>query len=540
MVFWLVALLITAAVAAPIVLAIAKAQDSSVSGAQSDMAVYKDQLAEVDRDLARGLLTEAEAEAARTEVSRRLLDADRRLSQEESKTALTLPAIVGVLIVLVAGGGAIYARMGAPGYPDLPLTQRLSDIAIAAENRPGQLAAEADAALNMPDMPQGDAQFQALMAQLRTTVEQRPDDLRGLQLLAENEARLGNFKEAREAQERVLEIKGDDATELDLLQAIDIMVFGAGGYVSPEAEALIRRVAGMSPDSGPARYYSGLTLAQNGRPDLAFSVWQRLLDDSRPEAPWVPLIQSELPGLAAAAGITNFTPSGPALSGPRRCRSGGRRGHVGGRPAGDDRGHGRRACGPIGRRRCGPPSEWARLITALGVLGDTDRAAAILSEARQVFGESTDALALLDDGRSAGRVWNDHRRHDSPARCPAPQWAVGRFGLWKPHHWRCCQRRVPQRCLANRDYIRRKKFKTDAEALLAICDARDVVGLVLGLPLTHGRLGRTALSVDAGVCAQPLGPSPTCPSGFGTNVFQRLPPSGPCWKPTRRAAAGQK
>ena len=396
MVFWLVALLITAAVAAPIVFAIAKAQESSVSGAQSDMAVYKDQLAEVDRDLARGVLTEAEAEAARTEVSRRLLDADRRLSQEESKTALTQPAIVGVLIVLVAGGGAIYARMGAPGYPDLPLAQRLSDIAIAAENRPRQLAAEADAAENMPDLPQGDAQFQALMAQLRTTLEQRPDDLRGLQLLAENEARLGNFNEAREAHERILEIKGEDATELDLLQAIDIMVFGAGGYVSPEAETLIRRVAGMSPESGPGRYYSGLTPAQNGRPDLAFSIWQRLLDDSRPDAPWVPIIQSELPSLAAAAGINNIAPPNTAPSGPS----------VADLEAAEDMSDEDRQAmiegmveGLAARLAAegGPPAEWARLITALGVLGDTDRAAAILSEARQVFGESTDALALLDD-----------------------------------------------------------------------------------------------------------------------------------------------
>lgn len=396
MVFWLVALLITAAVAAPIVLAIAKAQDNSVSGAQSDMAVYKDQLAEVDRDLARGVLTEAEAQAARTEVSRRLLDADKRLSQEESKTALTRPAIVGVLLVLVAGGSAIYAKMGAPGYPDLPMVQRLADIADAAENRPGQLAAEADAAARRPEQPQGNDQYQTLMTQLRAAMEQRPDDLRGLQLLADNEARLGNFEAAREAQERILEIKGDEATVRDLQQTIDIMVFGAGGYVSPEAEALIRRLAELSPDNSAARYYSGLTLAQNGRPDLAFPIWQRLLDESRPDAPWVPVIQAQITGLAAAAGIANFTPPQIAPTGPSGAdlaaaedisvedRQTMIKGMVEGLAA-------RLAA------EGGPPDEWARLITALGVLGETDRAAAILGEARQVFGESDEALALFDD-----------------------------------------------------------------------------------------------------------------------------------------------
>ncbi|MEO0944894.1 MAG: c-type cytochrome biogenesis protein CcmI [Pseudomonadota bacterium] len=396
MVFWLVALLITAAVAAPIVLAIAKAQDNSVSGAQSDMAVYKDQLAEVDRDLARGVLTEAEAQAARTEVSRRLLDADKRLSQEESKTALTRPAIVGVLLVLVAGGSAIYAQMGAPGYPDLPMAQRLADIADAAENRPGQLAAEADAAARRPEQPQGNDQYQTLMTQLRAAMEQRPGDLRGLQLLADNEARLGNFEAAREAQERILEIKGDEATVRDLQQTIDIMVFGAGGYVSPEAESLIRRLAELSPDNGAARYYSGLTLAQNGRPDLAFPIWQRLLDESRPDAPWMPVIQAQITGLAAAAGIANFTPPQNAPTGPSDADLA---------AAEDVSVEDRQAMiegmveGLAARLAAegGPPDEWARLITALGVLGETDRAAAILAEARQVFGESDEALALFDN-----------------------------------------------------------------------------------------------------------------------------------------------
>lgn len=395
MVFWLVALLITVAVAAPIVLAIARAQENSVSGAQSDIAVYKDQLAEVHRDLARGVLTEAEADAARTEVSRRLLDADKRVAAEEHKTALTLPAIAGVLMVLVAGGGAIYNWMGAPGYPDLPMEQRLQDIAAAAADRPGQAEAEAQAAPNMPDLPQGDEQFQNLMTQLRATLEQRPDDLRGLQLLAENEARLGNFTAAREAQERILALKGAEATETDLLQAIDIMVFGAGGYVSPEAEALIRRLAERTPEGGPARYYSGLTLAQNGRPDLAFPIWQRLLEDSLPEAPWVPVIEAEIGALAAAAGIVNYQPPGASF-GPSAADI----------AAADDMSEEDRVAmiegmveGLAARLAAegGPPDEWARLITALGVLGQTERADAILGEARQVFGESAEALALLDE-----------------------------------------------------------------------------------------------------------------------------------------------
>ena len=235
-------------------------------------------------------------------------------------------------------------------------------------------------------------QFMNLMEKLRATVEARPDDLRGLGLLAENEAKLGNFAAAREAQTRVLEIKGDAANEIDLLTAIDIMVFGAGGYVSPEAEVLIRRLVQIAPESGAGRYYAGLTMAQNGRPDQAFPIWRRLLESSKPQAPWVPVIRAEIGGIAAAAGI-DYNP--PPLSGPSAAdiaaaqdlsdedRLAMIQGMVEGlaaRLASDG----------------GTPEEWARLISALGVLGETERATAILGEARSVFAESAEAISLIE------------------------------------------------------------------------------------------------------------------------------------------------
>lgn len=400
MLFWAFAFLITVAVVVPLVVALRSARKSAVTGAQSDIAVYKDQLAEVDRDLARGVLTEAEAEAVRTEVSRRLLNADQRHAQDAVDYGRAGPAILVVLLVIGVGGTAIYTWMGAPGYGDMPMAQRLAAIDAAALSRPGQIEAEAQAAVNMPDLPQGDAQFQVLMTQLRTALEDRPDDLRGLTLLAENEARLGNFAAAREAQQRVLELKGDDATPLDLLQAIDIMVFGAGGYVSPEAEELVRRFVSLAPDNGAARYYSGLTLAQNGRPDRAFPIWQRLLAESAPQAPWVPVIEAEIGALAAAAGVTNFIPPRPVMddavpSGPSAADI----------AAAEDMSDEDRAMmiegmveGLAARlaEEGGPPADWAQLITALGVLGDTERATAILAEARGVFSDSAEAMSLID------------------------------------------------------------------------------------------------------------------------------------------------
>ena len=157
MMFWVFAALITVVVAVSLIAALRGGRERVMTGALSDISVYKDQLAEVDRDLARGVLTEAEADAVRTEIARRLLEADKRAAEDKVSATATLPAVVAVVVVLIGGGALLYQQIGAPGYPDLPMAQRLAEIDAAAANRMGQVAAEAQAAPNMPDLPRGDA-----------------------------------------------------------------------------------------------------------------------------------------------------------------------------------------------------------------------------------------------------------------------------------------------------------------------------------------------------------------------------------------------
>ncbi|MDJ0638133.1 MAG: c-type cytochrome biogenesis protein CcmI [Paracoccaceae bacterium] len=401
--FLVFAILITLIVVLALLLAVRGGGRVAQTGAQSDVNVYRDQLRDVDRDLARGVLTEDEAEAVRLEVSRRLLEADRRASEAAAVSAGQFwPAAALIAVVLVGGGYGLYTQIGAPGYPDLPMTKRLADIQDAAANRMGQAEAETRAAPNLPPPPEPDERFLELMDKLRATLEERPDDIRGLSLLAENEARLGNFAAARKAQDRILELQGNEATANDLMMSIDIMVFAAGGYVSPEAEELIRRLLVSNPNSGAAQYYTGLTLAQNGRPDQAFPIWRRLLEEGPANAPWVPVIAEEITGIAAAAGVQYTPPARTPLRGPSaedmtaaedmsdEDRQAMIRGMVEGlaaRLASDG----------------GTAEEWARLITALGVLGDTERATAILSEAREVFAADASAIETIENAaRTAG------------------------------------------------------------------------------------------------------------------------------------------
>ncbi|MEM7719011.1 MAG: c-type cytochrome biogenesis protein CcmI [Pseudomonadota bacterium] len=399
MIFWVVAFLIAAFTVLSLLVALRR-ENGARSGAASDLQVYRDQLKEVDRDLARGVLTDAEAETVRTEVSRRLLEADRRAQAAASDDRGTAwPAALIVAVALLGGGGWLYSTLGAPGYRDLPMATRLADIAEAAANRIGQDEAEALAAENMPAFPEPDARFRELMASLRTVLEDRPDDLRGLTLLAENEARLGNFAAARSAQARILEIKGDDVTPADLITTIDILVFAAGGYVSPEAETHVRQLITLDPENGAGRYYAGLTLAQNGRPDQAFPIWRRLLENGPQDAPWVPIIRQEISGIAAATGM-NYQP--PGLPGPDAEA-------MAAADAMTDEDRQMMIEGMVEglaerlANEGGPAEEWARLITALGVLGQTGRADAIAREARQVFAASdTDVRLIEQAARQAG------------------------------------------------------------------------------------------------------------------------------------------
>ena len=301
-----------------------------------------------------------------------------------------------VLGILLLGGGALYMQIGAPGAPDLPMATRLQALAEARDTRPGQAEAETAAADILPLAPPAEAEFLSLMDRLRGAIEERPDDIQGLTLLAQNEARLGNYVAARQAQQQLVAVKGELATPDDRLMLLDMMVFTAGGYVSPEAETQLVRILNADPDNGSARYYAGLLQAQLGRPDIAFPIWRRLLESSPPDAPWVAPIRDQITDLASAAGV-RYTP--PEIRGPSAAdvaaasdmtaedREEMIRGMVDGlasRLASDG----------------GPPQDWARLISALAVLGETDRARAIADEAEQVFAGNTDALAAIATARA--------------------------------------------------------------------------------------------------------------------------------------------
>lgn len=400
MVFWIISVVLACAVLAILLMPLRRVTAEEDDPSVYDIAVYRDQLAEVDRDLARGVITDEVAERTRLEVSRRILEADKSADQAHLARAPRLASLGLALVAVffVIGGSLwLYWIMGAPGYGDQPLEARLAASQELRDSRPDQVAAEAAAGALAPPPVTPDADYAELMTRLRATLSERPNDLRGFELLAQNEANLGNFSAAHQAKARVILLKGETASATDYADLADMLVLAAGGYVSPEAEDAIGEAIARDPANGPARYYQGLLFFQTGRPDLAFGIWRRLLNASAPDAPWVPAIRAQIEEAAFRAGEVYELPpevAVPALRGPSRedmdaaaemsleDRMGMIEGMVEGLSA--------RLASQGGR-----PDEWAQLITALGVLGQTDRASAIYQESLVVFAASPGALDTL-------------------------------------------------------------------------------------------------------------------------------------------------
>lgn len=401
MIFWIITTAIAVVVAAMVLVVLLRNRDRAEPAAAYDLRVYRTQLKDVDADLERGVLSEEDATRVRTEISRRILLADAQLreagaeSGQSGRGSLIIAMLLG--LVMVGGSFALYRDLGAPGYGDLALAQRIEMAEQARANRPGQAAAEA----SLPPGPAVaglSAEYLTLLERLRETVAQRPDDLQGQLLLARNEAAAGNFQAAYDAQQTVIRLKGGGVTAGDYADLADMMVLAAGGYVSPEAENALRQAIALDPGNGPARYYWGLMMAQTGRPDTAFRVWNALLRDGPADARWIVPVRAQIEEMAFRAGVEFTLPPAPdAAPAPG--------------PTAEEV-EAARDMSPEDRQQMirgmvqglsdrlasqgGPPGDWARLISALGVLGETDRAQAIYVNATQVFAGNDAALDMVN------------------------------------------------------------------------------------------------------------------------------------------------
>lgn len=391
--FWILAALLLALVTALLLVPLLRrpAGDSAVS---ADVAIYKAQLSEIDRDVERGIVDADEAERTRVEIGRRLLAADMAAGERATQAprGASMAAMAAIATVLIAGTSGLYLFIGAPGAADLPLQARIDASEDMRSQRISQLQAEQRAAENPLPRPTFPDDYLALVDQLRTIVPTRPDDMQGWAMLARHETALQNYSAAARAQERVIILRGEDATAEDYLILANQMVAAAQGYISPETENILRIILERDPSNTGARYYYGQLFFETDRPDRAFRLFRDVVNNGASDDPFVQLSRQLIEEAAFRAGVEYTLPpaNGPTLEDI---------------DAATDLSEEERAAmiegmvaGLMDRlaNEGGPVEDWARLITSLSVMGDMESAEGILLEARDLFGAFPEALEVLD------------------------------------------------------------------------------------------------------------------------------------------------
>lgn len=248
-----------------------------------DMAVYKDQLAQIDADLRAGLIAEADAADARAEVSRRLLAAADRptgpvTARGNRGTALSLALAVVVALPLVSI--LVYTRLGAPGLPGSPFAERQGEKSAHAATTGG---------------------FEESVARLERRLAQNPKDLEGLVLLARSYMALQRFEEAARAYEKALGLAPGDAELHSAYGAA--LTYAAGSVVTPAARAAFEAALAKSPGNARARFYLAVAEEQAGNRKGALDRWAALLKDAPADQPWAQTARARAAALAKALGL---------------------------------------------------------------------------------------------------------------------------------------------------------------------------------------------------------------------------------------------
>jgi cytochrome c-type biogenesis protein CcmH len=360
MMLWFVFALMTAFAVFAVLWPLGRGQRPQREG--SEATVYKDQLAEIERDVAAGLIGRSEAEAARVEISRRLLaaaDAERAPPSPANTTlrrAVAVIAFVGLPVVAVA----LYLPLGSPRLPDFPLSER----------------AQAPAASQPLDN---------LVTQVEAHLEKNPTDGRGWSVLAPVLAKLGRFDDAIRAYRNSIATNGDSgARRADLGEVITA---AAGGVVTSEAKSEFERAIALNADEAKAIYFLGLAAEQDGRPNEAALIWRAMLANAPPNAPWRPLLQAALARVGGG-------PAAPALSDDTIA-------------AAKDMNETDRSAmirGMVDRlasrlKQNGDDVEgWLRLVRAYMVMGDRDKAKGASADARQAVAGDAERLRALNEG----------------------------------------------------------------------------------------------------------------------------------------------
>lgn len=387
MLFWTLAALLTLGASLAVLVPLTRRVPVASTPGAHDLEVYKDQLAELERDAARGLIRPAEAQEARTEIARRILKADASRAEGDADSARRVAVaryggMAAVIAVPLVSWG-LYGLLGSPDIPSQPLQARLT--ADPSKSSIDELVARAEAHLAA-----------------------NPQDGRGWDVLAPIYLRMGRYDDAVSAYTKAIGLEGGTARrEAGLGEAI---AGAGGGIVSVDAQKAFERALAIDPHDAKARFYLATGLAQDGKYRQAIDGWNELMAVLPPDSPWRGATEQALAEAAKLAdasvgenGAGEDTaaevdrPAGPTkedIEAAASMSAGDRTAMIETMVAGLDE-----------KLRQNPKDAegWRRLIRSYVVLGRQDEARGALKRAVEAFGPgSPEAEALSAAARGVG------------------------------------------------------------------------------------------------------------------------------------------
>ncbi|MDZ7927615.1 MAG: c-type cytochrome biogenesis protein CcmI [Agrobacterium sp.] len=374
--FWIVVAILTAAVAVVLMYPLMRKTEVSQTRRDGEVAVYRDQLAELDRERASGLIGETEAEYARAEIGRRLLAAaDARQGADSSARPLRHNLAVSLITVLLpALGLCLYIWKGSPDVPDMPLAARLE--------QPGN------------DM-------NLLVARAERHLAENPDDGAGWDILAPIYFKTMRLGDAELAYRNALRLQGPSPERLTGLG--ETLVAGNDGIVIEAARDAFAEAERLKPGNPRARFYLALSLEQAGKSQEARAAFAALAADAPAGAPWLPLVREHLARTGAPGPTQPTGPTAGDVAAAKDMTPADRQAMIEGMVASLD---------ARLKENPGDFEGWMRLMRAYSVLNNAAKAGEALRAGLQVFPpegeEGKQLLALARQlGVSAGPVRMD-------------------------------------------------------------------------------------------------------------------------------------
>jgi cytochrome c-type biogenesis protein CcmH len=370
MFFWIVAALLTAAASLAVLVPLSRGRAQPAPGSANDLEVYRDQLAELDRDIQRGLIVPEEAEQARAEIGRRILrltDGAQSAAKSQGRSARMVGGFAVLAIPLLSWG--LYGMLGSPDLPSQPLQARLA-------KAPGESSAD------------------ELVARAENALRANPQDGRGWDVLAPVYQRLGRANEAVFAYRNAIKLLGDSAERWTGLGVALSDV--AGGTVSADAHAAFERALTLEPGYPKARFFLNIAAAQEGRYDAAIGDWTDMAKSLPAGSEWKEAAERAID--LANERKAGATPAAPGPSGEDMAAAEGL--------SAEDRGKMIEAmvASLDEKLKANPndPEGWKRLVRSYVVLGRADEARNALARGRQALNEPAKGEELTRFAASLG------------------------------------------------------------------------------------------------------------------------------------------